>query len=32
VILKHIRAIVVRPVGRGARKFDPNLLEVVWAA
>ncbi|MFV5991703.1 recombinase family protein [Streptomyces sp. NPDC056231] len=32
VVMKHIRAIVVRPAGRGARKFNPELLEVVWAA
>ncbi|MET8947371.1 recombinase family protein [Streptomyces sp. NPDC004542] len=32
VVMKHTKAIVVRPAGRGARKFDPNLLEVVWAA
>ncbi|MFE4409155.1 recombinase family protein [Streptomyces sp. NPDC056821] len=32
VVMKHIRAIVVRPAGRGARKFNPDLLEVVWAA
>ncbi|WP_406726633.1 recombinase family protein [Streptomyces sp. GD-15H] len=32
VVMKHIRAVVVRPAGRGARKFNPDLLEVVWAA
>ncbi|WP_405686100.1 recombinase family protein [Streptomyces sp. NBC_00057] len=32
VIMKHVRAVVVRPAGRGARKFNPDLLEVVWAA
>ncbi|WP_053851782.1 recombinase family protein [Streptomyces sp. NRRL B-24085] len=32
VILKHVRAIVVRSAGRGARKFNPDLLDVVWTA
>ncbi|MGW1029247.1 recombinase family protein [Streptomyces sp. NPDC002577] len=32
VVMKHIRAIVVHPAGRGARKFNPDLLDVVWAA
>lgn len=32
VILKHVRAIVVHSAGRGARKFNPDLLDVVWAA
>lgn len=32
VIMKHVRAIVVRPAGRGARMFNPDLLDVVWAA
>ncbi|MER7152100.1 recombinase family protein [Streptomyces lydicus] len=32
VVLKHIKAIMVQPAGRGARKFNPDLLDVVWAA
>lgn len=32
VIMKHIKAAMVSPAGRGARKFNPDLLEVVWAA
>ncbi|MFF1337927.1 recombinase family protein [Streptomyces sp. NPDC058290] len=32
VIMKHVKAVMVSPAGRGARKFNPDLLEVVWAA
>ncbi|MEV6762283.1 recombinase family protein [Streptomyces sp. NPDC051105] len=32
VVMKHIKAIVVRPAGRGARKFNPDLLELAWSA
>ncbi|WP_406382720.1 recombinase family protein [Streptomyces sp. NBC_01618] len=32
VILKHIKTVIVHPAGRGARKFNPDLLEVVWTA
>ncbi|MGW2585529.1 recombinase family protein [Streptomyces virginiae] len=32
VVMKHIKAVMVSPAGRGARKFNPDLLEVVWAA
>ncbi|MEU6550748.1 recombinase family protein [Streptomyces sp. NPDC046915] len=32
VVMKHMKAIVVHPAGRGARKFNPDLLDVVWAA
>ncbi|MGW3686069.1 recombinase family protein [Streptomyces sp. NPDC005125] len=32
VIMKHIKAVMVAPAGQGARKFNPDLLEVVWAA
>ncbi|WP_328412914.1 recombinase family protein [Streptomyces violaceus] len=32
VIMKHVRAVMVHPAGRGARKFNPDLLDVVWAA
>ncbi|MEU9437938.1 recombinase family protein [Streptomyces sp. NPDC048252] len=32
VVMKHVKAIVVQPAGRGARKFNPDLLDVVWAA
>ncbi|MEV0602277.1 recombinase family protein [Streptomyces sp. NPDC050315] len=29
VVMKHIKAVIVHPAGRGARTFDPALLEVV---
>ncbi|MGF1429961.1 recombinase family protein [Kitasatospora sp. LaBMicrA B282] len=30
VIMKHVKAVIVHPVGKGARKFDPRLIEMVW--
>lgn len=30
IVMKHIKAVIVSPAGRGARKFNPDLLEVVW--
>ncbi|MFG2293099.1 recombinase family protein [Streptomyces sp. NPDC048603] len=30
IIMKHIKAVMVSPAGRGARRFNPDLLEVVW--
>ncbi|MFF4754787.1 recombinase family protein [Streptomyces sp. NPDC002514] len=32
VVMKHIKAVMVQPAGRGARKFNPDLLDVVWTA
>lgn len=30
-ILRSIRAVVIKPAGRGSRKFDPDLIEPIWA-
>ncbi|KOV65724.1 hypothetical protein ADL00_19005 [Streptomyces sp. AS58] len=32
VIIKHIKAVMVAPAGRGARRFNPDLLDIVWAS
>lgn len=30
LILHSLSAVLIHPAGRGARKFDPNLIEPVW--
>lgn len=31
LVLKSLKAVVVHPAGRGRRKFDPDLIEPIWA-
>jgi site-specific DNA recombinase len=30
IILHSLSAVLIHPAGRGARKFDPDLIEPVW--
>lgn len=31
LVLKSLKAVVVHPAGRGRRKFNPDLIEPIWA-
>lgn len=30
-ILQSLRAVIIHPAGKGAKKFDPELIEPIWA-
>jgi site-specific DNA recombinase len=30
IVMRYIKAVIVSPAGRGTRRFDPRLLEIVW--
>jgi hypothetical protein len=31
LVLRTIKAVVIHPAGRGQRKFNPDLIEPIWA-
>jgi hypothetical protein len=30
-VLQSLDAVIIHPAGKGAKKFDPDLIEPIWA-